>query len=250
MTDLDLLVDFHLGGVRQGPGADDLTVRAIDLSGLAPSPDLKIADMGCGTGASTLVLAKTLGAQVTAVDLFPGFLQALEKAARVAGVSDRVETVQTSMDDVPFPDGSFDAIWSEGAIYSIGFATGVRAWRKFLKPNGILAVSELTWLTADRPQALTDHWTQEYPEVDTASGKLGVLEAAGYSPIGYFPLPERCWIDMYYRPMEDRFASFLNKHGQSDAARALVEAERAEIALYKRYRAYVSYGYYVARRTP
>jgi len=154
------------------------------------------------------------------------------------------------MDALPFPDESLDAIWSEGAVYNIGFETGVRQWRRFIKPGGILAVSELTWLTSTRPKELEDHWHAQYPEVATASAKIAVLERNGYAPLGYFVLPETCWLDAYYRPLEQRLQGFLEDHGSSEAARALVESERLEIGLYERYRDYVSYGYYVARKVP
>ena len=130
-----------------------------------------------------------------------------------------------------------------------GFEAGVRSWRRFLKPGGVLAVSELTWLTGDRPAELDRHWTAEYPEVGTASAKLAVLEANGYSPIGYFVLPQHCWLDHYYRPLQARFDAFLERHGHSDAAHQIVDAEQREIELYERYAEYVGYGYYVARRT-
>jgi SAM-dependent methyltransferase len=80
----------------------------------------------------------------------------------------------------------FDVIWSEGAIYNMGFAAGVSAWRRFLKPGGKLIVSEITWLTADRPAELQSHRDAEYPEIDVASAKIGILERQGYIPEGYF----------------------------------------------------------------
>lgn len=248
MDDLELLIDLHRNAARQGPGGDDETRLAIALSGLRGRPDLRIADIGCGTGASTLVLAAELDAQVTAVDLFPEFLTELRRAADRAGVADRITTLSESMDALPFADEAYDAIWSEGAVYNMGFAAGVEAWRRYLKPGGVLAVSELTWLSDARPEELQSHWDDEYPEVDTASAKLAVLERLGYAPIGYFALPERCWLDNYYRPMQQRFAGFLARHGNSDAATAIVEAERKEIALYERHKAFVSYGYYIARK--
>ena len=155
------------------------------------------------------------------------------------------------MDALPFDAESFDAVWSEGAIYNIGFANGTRAWRRLLKPNGILAVSELTWLTRDRPAELEQHWNHEYPEVDTASAKMAVLEDSGFSPVGYFVLPEHGWLENYYRPLQGRFAAFLARNGNenAEAAAAIVAAEEREIALYERYSAYVGYGFYVARRT-
>ena len=249
MDDLSLLVDLHREGRRQGPGGDDETRLAITLSGLTSRTGLKIADIGCGTGASTLVLAKELDASVTAVDFLPDFLHDLEIAAARENLDERIETLAASMDALPFEEQSFDAIWSEGAIYNIGFADGIKAWRRFLKPDGILAVSELTWLTQARPAELEQHWNREYPEVDAASAKMAPLESNGFSPIGYFALPKRCWLENYYRPMQDRFAAFLERNDNSDAAAAIMAAEEREIALFEQHSAFFSYGYYVAART-
>ena len=249
MDELSLLVDLHRDGKRQGPGGDDETRLAITLSGLSGRKGLKIADIGCGTGASTLVLAKALDASVTAVDFLPDFLHDLDVTAKRENLGQRIETLTASMDALPFEEQSFDAIWSEGAIYNIGFANGILAWRRFLKPDGILAVSELTWLTQARPAELEQHWNREYPEVDTASAKMAILEDNGFSPMGYFALPKRCWLDNYYRPMQERFAAFLERNDNSEAAAAIVAAEEHEIALYERHSAFFSYGYYVARRS-
>lgn len=248
MDDLQLLLDLHKAGTRQGPGGEHETRLAVALSRLRGMTNLRIADVGCGTGASTLVLARELDAHVTAVDLFPQFLAVLEDIAGRAGLADRITTLSASMDALPFAESAYDAIWSEGAIYNMGFAAGIEAWRKYLKPGGVLAVSELTWLTDRRPEELQAHWEREYPEVDTASGKIAVLERLGFSPIGYFTLPECCWIDNYYRPMQQRFAAYLEQHENSEAARAIVVAEEKEISLYQRYKAFVSYGYYIARK--
>jgi hypothetical protein len=103
-------------------------------------------------------------------------------------------------------------------------------------------------LTAQRPEELQAHWIREYPEVNTASGKMAVLERLGFSPIGYFALPERCWLDNYYRPMRQRFSDYLERHAHAEAARAIVAAEETEISLYERHKAFVSYGYYIARK--
>ena len=248
MDDLRLLIDLHGDGPRQGPGGEDETRLAVMLSGLKGATGLRVADIGCGTGASTRVLAAELDARIAAVDLVPGFLASLEAAAERAGVGDRITPLAASMEALPFEDASLDAIWSEGAIYNIGFAAGVEAWRRFLKPGGVLALSELTWLTDRRPAELQAHWDREYPEVDTASAKMAVLERLGFSPTGYFALPGHCWLDNYYGPLRQRFPAFLRRNGSSEAARAIVAAEEAEISLYERYREFVSYGYYIARK--
>jgi SAM-dependent methyltransferase len=248
--DLSLLIDLHLEGSRQGPGGAEETRLAMRLAGILGANDLTIADLGCGTGASTRVLANECGGRIVAVDVVPAFLQRLEDWAEAAGLADRIETCAASFDALPLAEGSFDVVWSEGAIYNLGFQAGLTAWRPLLRPGGVLVVSELTWLTGSRPEAIETHWHREYPEVATAARKMSQLEGCGYIPLGYFPLPPACWLDNYYEPLEQRLDAFLARHGHSAEAAAVVAAERVELDLYRQYQAYVGYGVYVAQRTP
>lgn len=248
MNDYRLLIALHKPADRQGPGGDAETEQALNLAQVDRTAPLKIADIGCGTGASTLLLARLLNAQITAVDFLQDFLDVLQQRAVDLGVAERITTRACAMDNLPFADGELDIIWSEGAIYNIGFEKGVADWRRYLKPGGLLVASEITWLTDTRPPEIQNHWTSEYPEIDVASAKIRVLEKHGYSPVGYFVLPEHCWLDQYYHPMQTRFGDFLNRNGNSEEARAIVAAEQREIALYERYKAYFSYGVYIAKK--
>lgn len=249
MDDYTLLIDLHQQGRRQGPGGDAETELALNLAMIDRNAALKIADIGCGTGASTLLLAQLLrNSQITAVDFLQDFLDVLNKEAQNAGVAHRLSTLACSMDDLPFANEELDVIWSEGAIYNIGFEQGVKDWRRFLKTNGLLVASEMTWLTESRPAEIQSHWDGEYPEIDVASGKIRILEKHGYAPIGYFVLPQHCWLEQYYRPMQSRFEDFLSRNGNSAEARAIVAAEQHEIDLYERNKTHVSYGVYVARK--
>ena len=244
----DLLIDLHKGNKRQGPGGDEETMQAMQLAGLMNSSQvLQIADIGCGTGASTLVLAKNLNANITAVDLFQDFLDVLSEEAGKRGAADKIKTLAVSMEELPFEEVSLDVIWAEGAIYNMGFAKGVEYFKRFLKPSGILAASEITWLTNERPTEIQRHWDAEYPEIATASDKIKILEDQGFVLKGYFPLPESNWTQNYYTPLENTFDGFIAKH-VSDDARTIVEAEKAEIDLYKKYKDYYSYGFYIAQK--
>ena len=249
MDDYKLLIDLHKHGSRQGPGGDAETEKALNLAMVDRAAPLKVADIGCGTGASAVLLARLLNAQITAVDFLQDFLDVLNDKAESSGVADRISALECSMDDLPFAAEEFDIIWSEGAIYNIGFQKGVAEWHRFLKTGGLLVVSEITWLTDSRPAELQQHWDSEYSEIDLASAKIRVLETHGYLPIGYFVLPEYCWLDEYYQPMQARFEGFLNRNGNSEEARKIVSAEQREIDLYEKYKAYVSYGVYIARKT-
>ena len=67
--------------------------------------------------------------------------------ARVLNLQERVKGIVGSMDALPFEEEELDLIWSEGAIYNIGFERGLNEWRKYLKTGGYVAVSESSWFT-------------------------------------------------------------------------------------------------------
>lgn len=249
MDDYTLLIDLHKQGHRQGPGGDAETELSLNIAMIDRGAPLKIADIGCGTGGSTLLLAQLLKkSHITAVDFLQDFLDVLNKEAESTGVADRISTLACSMADLPFADEEFDVIWSEGAIYNIGFEKGVKDWRHYLKADGLLVASEITWISDSRPAEIQTHWDNEYPEINLASAKIRILEKHGYSPIGYFVLPEHCWLDEYYRPMQARFDAFLSRNSNSKEACEIVAAERHEIDLYERNKAHFSYGVYIARK--
>ena len=248
MTELDLIIDLHKNSARQGPGSEKDTLRALDILQLPTDQNLKVADLGCGSGGQTLTLAQNLSAQITAVDLFPQFLDELKEKSEKLGLSDKIITLQKSIDDLPFKQEQFDLIWSEGAIYNIGFENGLKKWKDYLKVGGYLAVSEITWITPSRPKEIEEFWNSEYPEIDTASNKIKQLEDNGFVLAGYFYLSEDGWLETYYKPLQARFEAFLQRHNNSELARKVVADNQAEIDLYQKFKAYYSYGFYMAKK--
>jgi ubiquinone/menaquinone biosynthesis C-methylase UbiE len=248
MTEIELIIDLHLDNKRQGPGSPQETKKALDLIGIDKSENIKIADIGCGCGGQTITLAQNTNAEIIAIDLFPQFLEKLEQQIKTLGLNQRVKTQVASMEDLPFQPEEFDLIWSEGAVYNMGFEAGIRNWRKFLKPGGYLAISEISWLTDSRPQAIEDYWLREYPQIDTVSNKIKVLENNGYVPTAHFILPPYCWLENYYIPLQEGFEVFLKKHDNSELARIIVENEQKEIEIYKQFKDYYSYGFYIAQK--
>lgn len=248
MTELELIVDFHKDAHQQGPGSENETKRALEITGIAKNKNLKIADIGCGTGSHTIVLAQNTNAQIVGVDLFPEFLDKLDDKANELGFQDRIKTLAKSMEELPFANDEFDIIWSEGAIYNMGFETGVKNWKDYLKAGGYLCVSEITWITDSRPKEVEDFWIKEYPEVDNASGKIKILEDNGFTLAGYFYLKQDSWIKNYYEPIKERFSTFLERHNHSEMAKEVVKEYKTEIEEYQKYKDYYSYGFYIARK--
>lgn len=123
VTELELIIDLHKNSKRQGPGSENDTLKALEFLNLSTNQKLKVADIGCGSGGQTITLAKKLEGEITAVDLFPKFLDELNEKSQKLGLTDKIVTLKKSMDELPFKNDEFDIIWSEGAIYNIGFET-------------------------------------------------------------------------------------------------------------------------------
>lgn len=248
MDEFELMMHLHHKNKRQGPGSEEATNLAISLAKIDNERFYKVADIGCGTGGQTLTLAKSLKGEIIAVDLFEEFLEELNERQRSEMLTAQIRILSASMDKLPFKKNEFDIIWSEGAVYNIGFKNGISYWKEFLKPGGILAVSELSWTTNNRPKELEDFWNGEYSEMDTIAGKIKVLEEAGYKVLGHFILSDECWLDSYYNPLLDAHKDFMEDFGQDEMAKMIVERDRQEVNFYMQYKDYYSYGFYLAQK--
>ena len=78
MDKLDIIVEFHKDSQRQGPGSDIETIKALDLI-CKTKENIDILDIGCGTGSQTMVLAENSKSYITAIDIFPEFLDVLNR---------------------------------------------------------------------------------------------------------------------------------------------------------------------------
>ncbi len=237
-----LFMELQAGLDQQGPGSDALTLRALQLL-----PDLPrapaVLDVGCGPGRQTLCLARALpeAEPIIAVDFFEVFLEQLDARAVEAGLARRMETRQGDMTALDLAPGSFDLIWSEGAIYIMGFAAGLAAWRPLLRPGGCVAVTEITWLVHDPPAEIQDYWADAYPDMVTVEANLQHVRDAGYRPLGHFVLPSRSWWDGYYTPLQARHAAARERYAGDAEALAVVAEGEAEIELFRRF--HQTYGY-------
>ncbi|MEV8538258.1 methyltransferase domain-containing protein [Streptomyces sp. NPDC051572] len=125
-------------------------------------PGARVLDLGCGRAMTSVFLAKEYDLQVTAADLWvkPG-----ENAVRIAeaGVADRVLPLQVEAHDIPFGDGTFDAIVSIDAYQYFGTADlYLPTLTRLLKPGGRIGVvmpALREELTGDEPpEHLKEYW--------------------------------------------------------------------------------------------
>ncbi|NCB08439.1 MAG: class I SAM-dependent methyltransferase [Bacteroidia bacterium] len=245
--DFNLICEYFSAIERQGPGSPEATLKALSFTDNL-TEESRIADIGCGTGGQTMTLAQNTPGQITGIDLFPAFIDLFNTNARKRGLHERVKGKVGSMENLPFDEEEFDLIWSEGAIYNIGFERGLNEWKRFLKTGGYIAVSEASWFTAERPAEIESFWTEAYPEIDTIPNKVAQMQRAGYIPVATFILPENCWTEHFYCQQAAAQEAFLKKHAGNKTAADLVANERREAELYRRYKAFYGYVFYIGMK--
>jgi ubiquinone/menaquinone biosynthesis C-methylase UbiE len=165
----------------------------------------RILDIGCGTGVSTLELARISGGNVVAVDIDRNALDQLVNRFRKEGLVDRIKAIHISMQEMKLPSNSFDIIWSEGAIANIGFKRGLSEWRDLLAPKGFLVVHD----------AMTD-----------LPRKIELTRTCGYTMLGQSELPPNIWWNEYYAPLK-RQLKMVQEMGSPDD-RVINEIRMAE----------------------
>jgi SAM-dependent methyltransferase len=242
-----LLVDLHAGLARLGPGSREATLKALALcEDLPDNPD--ILDVGCGSGAQSLILATATKGNILATDLIQRFLDQLEQASRERGLQDYIRVERADMNALPYPDRSFDLIWSEGSVYIMGFDNGLLHWRPLLKAGGYLVLSEVSWFREDPPQELKVFWDEHYPGMRSVEDNLCAARDSGWTLVGNFHLPLKAWTREYYTPLKKRIPLFRKRHAGDSEAEALADLTELEIRLIERYGDFYGYEFYVLRR--
>lgn len=241
---IDLLLETHIGLKRQGPGSPETMKQALGFLGPLERFE-QIADLGCGSGGQTILLAEHLQGSIVGLDMFPDFIDRITEEAVNRGLENRVTGVAGNMESLPFRKNSFDLIWSEGAIDNIGFEKGLRYWRDFLKQDGYIVVSCPSWITKEHPAAVEKFWSDAGSHLDTVDNNIAIMQNAGYRFIASFVLPEECWLDNYFLPREKAIQNLMNKYPQSGTMKEYAEMNRHEVELFLKYKDHYGYVFYI-----
>jgi len=128
---------------------------------LTLSAGMKVLDLACGRGSTSVFLARKYGVRVYAVDESPA--DTLIERARAAGVAELITPVQADCRHLPFPAEDFDAIFCMNSLFYFGTDDFYPPYiLSFLKPGGDLVVGSPCYreeLTDDTP----DEFLLEFP---------------------------------------------------------------------------------------
>jgi ubiquinone/menaquinone biosynthesis C-methylase UbiE len=124
------------------------------FSGLAAfvgDEDDRILEVGCGTGRLCGLMAKERPrVRMTGTDLSPSSLRLAAQLKRTLSL-ENMSLVRADLFNLPYPDSSFDVVFSEGVIQHFRFAgtpsceDAVREMIRVLRPGGKLIVGVVNW---------------------------------------------------------------------------------------------------------
>ena len=129
------------------------------LKYIADGTQQKILDVACGTGDSTIAIAKAAapGSRITGVDISTGMMEPLMRKAAHEGVHDRIKLQVADALDMPFPEASFDRVTCAFGVRNFeDKAKGLQEFKRVLKDGGKAVILELSVPEKRFPRAVYD----------------------------------------------------------------------------------------------
>lgn len=149
---------------------------------------LHVLDLGSGIGGPARTLAAEFGADVTGIDLTPGFVDAARRLSARLGLAEHTRFVHGSAIALPVADASVEVVWSQNMLMNVADKARLAAEvARVLKPGGLFAFEAVV---AGEGDAL-------YPAFWAASAELSFLVTAEVlrATLGAAGLVERDWLD-------------------------------------------------------
>ena len=135
IDDLAPFDQFHIRGKQS-------TLELAQRAGI--SAGQRVLDVGGGLGGPARTLAMTFDCDVTVVDLTQEYCHVGEMLTARLGLSDRVRHRHGNALALPFPDGSFDVVWTQHSTMNIEDKPSVYAeFRRVLRHEGRYALHEI-----------------------------------------------------------------------------------------------------------
>ena len=164
---------------------------------LAPEPDERALDIGCGRGAALLPIARAVGpdGHVTGFDISAQMVALTQADVEAEGLTN-VDLQVLDASDPGLPQGTYDLIaCSLVAFFLPDPASAIAGWHDLLKPGGRLGLSTFAerhpaWVELDAvfkpylpPQMRDARTSGEAGPFGSDAGVEGLLRAAGFHEV-------------------------------------------------------------------
>ena len=128
----------------------------------------------------------------------------------------------------------------------MGFEKGLRELKKFLKPKGFIAISEVAWIKENPPKEAVLFWKKEYPSMKDISSNIEVIQSAGYKLINHFIMPQDAW-DEFYSALKIISDKMRKKYKNNKQAERVIEIVTKEIEAYEKFSDFYGYVFYIMK---
>ncbi|MFF4500440.1 class I SAM-dependent methyltransferase [Streptomyces sp. NPDC001401] len=166
------------------PGGTALTRHLADA--LALSADDRVLDVASGRGTTALLLADACGVRVDGVDFSSANTALAQGTAQATGLAHRAVFVTGDAEQLPYPDGVFDAVICECALCTFpDKAQAAAEFARVLRPGGRLGITDVTAAPDRLPSDLTGLAARIACVADarTLTEYASILTAAGLRPL-------------------------------------------------------------------
>ncbi len=139
--------DIHIGLYKTPDepifDASMRTVERMAASIKNINTDKKVIDFGAGYGGAGRYLASTYGCHVACLNLSEAQNERNRRLNQERNLAHLIEVVDGSFEEVPYPDNSFDIVWSQDSLLHSGNRRLViEEARRVLKPGGEIVFTD------------------------------------------------------------------------------------------------------------
>lgn len=190
-------------------GANSLWLTEWLTSAMDLQPGMRVLDLGCGRGASSVFLRREFGVQVWATDLWFG-ADDRHRRFRDAGVDDGVFPIRADARALPYAAEFFDAVVSiDSYVYYGTDDLYANYLARFVKPGGAIGIAGAgltTEIAGPVPEQLRDWWEPSLACLHDAAWWLRHWERSGVLAVDVADTMVdgwRRWLDWQYEVNPD-----------------------------------------------
>ena len=222
------------------PGRLRLLKKGIERTGWKSS-SVRLLEAGCSVGDAAAMLSVEMGFDVTAFDHEPALVS---EAIRIHGTGSRLHFDAADASALPYPEASFEGLYSEAAFSPMIDKSGALAeYRRVLKPGSLVLINDFV-IRKDAEDAVREEVVHIpcFAGVQTRACYEELFRQAGFAAEGYYEeygelLGVTAWLCRVYGVKPNEIGGYLSRYfhiGSPGAACGAARPDGEKGAFFKR----------------